>query len=145
MNLDDLVYELEVETEVIRAISHLTPNQASEFLFKLALKIRRTCKLQDISITVKPQSETTAVPTEEPRSDPEPPLNLIKKGKGHQSQKIIDYLREKGPIQRCRLARELGAERGVPPNTVRSLIYQLMKKGILQQDHQGRISISNVQ
>ena len=39
--LDDLAHSLEVEAEVLRAISHMAPSVASDFLFALALKVRR--------------------------------------------------------------------------------------------------------
>ena len=63
--LDDLLFEAEVEKEVLHAVSKMPAATACSLLLKLALKIRRECGLPGIELL------DSALPVPKPL-DPEP-------------------------------------------------------------------------
>jgi hypothetical protein len=81
LSIDDLVHELEVEAEVLRAVAHLTPRRAHELLLRIALRLRRL-EVPLAGTSAEPQeladppkvvvSEVVETETPKPDEKPEP-------------------------------------------------------------------------
>ena len=96
MNVDDLVHELELEADVLRPLSHLTPTATKEFLLRLILKINRSCELPT-GVSVEVTEDDSVV---EVASTDGPPARLNK------TQLMIDLVKQRGSIDKKELIAE---------------------------------------
>lgn len=120
--IDDLVHEAEVEAEVLRAVSHMAPQAAEEFLLRVALKIRhrREPEVEVTPAKVSPAKESTIV------------TGLYTR----RADAVCSFLRRVGSattgevIDAC-----LGTDKSsVERNRIRSCLYAMQTRGVLRKD-----------
>jgi hypothetical protein len=135
--IDELAHEAETEAEVLRAVSHLSPRFAAEFLFRLALKVRRACQ-PALSLPVPVEA-----PPEEPETVPAP--NALGRvhlpGYGRRGAngdglpiRVLEFVRKQGKASVDEIKKAVGAETRDERTRVSGAIGQLAHRGLVRRD-----------
>lgn len=140
--LDDMAHAAEVEAEVLRAIGHLSPAAAQEFLVALALKIRRCQpapargvtlpKLLASTITAKVEKPAPPTPTEDRRVDPTIGVRRSEKSRVF---KLVELVKARGKIRVVDAKRTL-AETAIDRDRLSASISYCLDRGVLRRDHE---------
>lgn len=130
MNLDELTHELEVEAEILRALAHLSPRAACDFLLRLALKVNRECRVDSEPSSLVPPSPSSPEPIiYEPAPGPEQdrtvaPLPVAP----NKTVRIWAYVRDHGPLPKKQAIREISEITGDKESNVAALMWKLLAR-----------------
>lgn len=130
MSIDDLAHDAETEAEVLRAVAHMTPSRAQEFLVALVLKIRRanrpTTGITLPRLLASVITETPAAPMSAPALTPTGQLFRGTTGQ------IVAFIRLRGAVTSAEAAAHCGATTAIARNGISALMSALKRRGVLR-------------
>jgi hypothetical protein len=126
--IDDLVHDAEVEAEVLRAISHMTPYVAQEFLVELAFKIGQAHR--PLSTDMPKARESAQRIVTEPMPDVEPVTFIGRKRRGLTGA-IEDLLYAHGELSSTAIMDALGLNLPTQRTNTTAMLRNLQQRGIL--------------
>jgi hypothetical protein len=121
--IDDLAHAAEVEAEVLRAVAHMTPAKAQEFLIAVALKIRRAATPMAAPRVTLPKLLASVVPES-------PPSRV----RGARSIAVVRHLRASGGCTSKDLRVALGGDDPNERDLISATLGHLYRRGIVERD-----------
>jgi len=136
-SVDDLAHDAEVEAEILRAVSSMTPRRAVEFLLAVALKIRRS----------QEPASSPALPGPEDLDSPPSGGVLGTPGRVQipgatergmpvdgTPYRVFDFVRRRGSATSSEVKDEFGARSRRERNAVIGALTRLVDRGLLRLD-----------
>jgi len=156
VTIDAIIFDLEVEANILRAVSHLEPDAACEFLLNLVRKIRQAPRARRARVLPPPplreEFEEDDADADDP-VDPSPGSEVATPGplaappspqgggrRPNRSQTIINVLQAHGPMSKSRMFELVSEQFGEPcdrrnQQRINSLLWQLVAKNrVLQEE-----------
>lgn len=140
MTIDDLAHTAELEAEVLRAVSHLSPAAAQEFLMSIILKIRRASGPR--REPVLPKLLASTIVEQRPKAEPVASTTTIKPleaveapsyVRGTRTKDVVNLVRTRGEMSAGDIKTALAGSNGLERGRVHSTIYHLVERGVLRR------------
>lgn len=129
--IDDLAHDAEVEAEVLRAVTHMTPARAQEFLIGLVLKIKRAATPVRKGVVTLPKVLASSI-APEPEASTSGPVGEIRPT-GTRTAEIIAHIRRVGRATSSEVSDALGLHGGDRASACATLS-SLRRRGFLRKD-----------
>ena len=162
--IDELTHDAAAEAEILRAVSHMAPSAAQEFLLNVAPKIRRNPHAGPILSKVLGATIVAHIPADTPLPPPEPveapePItyikpvdpgptqaamaDLTKSFNGNRADEVIAYVTRHQPCAMIDIRN--GCQKydsSIERNRVNSTAYRLLGQGVLRKTDDGKIEMA---
>jgi hypothetical protein len=132
MTIDSLAHDAEVEAEVLRAVAHMPPARAQEFLIAIVLKIRRAAPVVVVApISTEPRLPVALVPPP-PVSAPRLMASVIQpRIKAGLPRDVVRFLRGRGEATAADILDGVGKRYGTERSNAMSTLAYMVRRGIL--------------